>query len=790
MSAALLVGLTLALAGGPGDAPADGVLRGTVRSQGTLEPVSYAMVRVPEIDRTAVADAHGFYVLAELPAGRWTVVASAMAHDTVRVTVVGSGAGTVRLDFELPLRPLVLPEVAGQETARPTSLTSQAPATEVGPPAVRLQGPALRALPGLAEADVLRALQVLPSVAATSDYSSALYVRGGSSDQTLITLDGVPLFNPYHVGGIFSAISAEAVSSVEVWPGAMPAGTGDRLSGAVDIRTRDGGRDRVRSAGALGLISTNVGVEGPLPGSRGSYLVAARRTYLDAITGAAHAVGLLPVMMPYGFSDAYAKLSHDVGLLGTLTVSGYLDAEDIHFPARMSDETQADAEFDWGAGMLAATFRRPIGSTLLLEARAGYTAFLGEFHGWTMRKIWPDHGVTPDEEANLPVDTTKTIDAETTIRDILGAVDLTWYGRRHTVRAGVQLDDYLLAARMDLLDEVDPHYFRAFDRTARPRTIAAHLEDEWRPTERLHLRAGLRYLDAGDLGAAWLPRFGARLQASDALSLSFGGGSYAQVLRSTKDDESIAAAFIAYDILAPQPPEAGLARSSDLVLGAEWRDERTRVRADIFTKRMTGLVLPPQPENPLLAAPLIGDSFRIGEGRARGLELMATRRFGDAELTGAYTLSVVDRIVEDERYTPRFERRHMLDLNLGMPAGDRGLVTARMALATGQPYTPVVGRIDPYRYVPSYGGWDTGGGHTLLGDHNSARLPGYMRIDVAYRSSFERRWFGRDITLSPYVQVVNALNNKNVLIGAPAGGWIQYWPQLPVLPTLGVEWRF
>lgn len=81
----------------------------------------------------------------------------------------------------------------------------------------------------------------------------------------------------------------------------------------------------------------------------------------------------------------------------------------------------------------------------------------------------------------------------------------------------------------------------------------------------------------------------------------------------------------------------------------------------------------------------------------------------------------------------------------------------------------------------------------VLGEHNSARLPGYFRLDVAARREYAKRWFGKNMVVTPYLQVINVLNNKNALIAeAETGGQprFNYWPQLPVLPTFGVEWRF
>jgi len=84
----------------------------------------------------------------------------------------------------------------------------------------------------------------------------------------------------------------------------------------------------------------------------------------------------------------------------------------------------------------------------------------------------------------------------------------------------------------------------------------------------------------------------------------------------------------------------------------------------------------------------------------------------------------------------------------------------------------------------------------LLGEHNSARLPGYFRLDISMRKEYDKSWFG-GIKVTPYLQIINVLNTRNVLFAEPTQPYfgsdevmIEYLPQLPFLPTFGVEWRF
>jgi hypothetical protein len=782
----------------------ESTIQGTVRAAGALEPIAGAVVSIPGLRRTVPADQKGYFVLSGVPSGPWRIVASAPGYATNAVTIQSNGTGVVQLDFELEVRPIVLRPVEVSTEPERAGPMASAPG-EVGPPAARVTGSTLKLVPGLVEPDVLRALQVLPSVAAMSDYSSALYVRGGSGDQNLITLDGVPLFNPYHVGGIFSAIGSDAVSSVDLWAGAFPARGGDRLSSLVQIHTRDGGRDEIRTSGAVGLISAHATVDGPLPGGDGAFLFTGRHTYVDVATGIADRVGLIPITVPYGFSDAYVKATHSIGTHGSLAISGYLDGEALQPKGRVAQDMNGEMNFDWGSRMLALSYRQPIAGSLLLEARAGYSGFQGTFDASSYEGAVVECDINGCREISPATDTVPEVGAHSHIRDILTGADLTWFRETHKTRAGVQLDSYLFDHALDVLRDAvrttgeqrtssRPDIFPLFDRMDRAHTFAAYIEDEWTATQRLKLRAGLRMLDAGARGRAWLPRLGLRWQAARSIVLSAGAGRYAQALHSLRNDESVASSFVAYDLIAAQPAEVGLARGEDIVVGAEWSAPSTLLRIDAYARRTTGLIQSTEAKDPINAPVVITEPYRIASGLTRGVELMASHRRGNAEFGLSYALTFSERTVDGETFVPRFERRHLLDAGATLPFSGSGVLSARLALGTGQPYTPVVGAIDNSFFDPTTGRWTREGLTALLGEHNGARLPGYLRLDVAARKSYPKRWFGQEGSLTPYVQILNVLNTKNALIAdverLPSSLRQVYYPQLPFLPTFGLEWRF
>ena len=753
------------------------VIQGTVRVEGSLEPIASATVFIPELRRSVMTDARGYFVMTDVPAGEFRVEASAVGHASHTLTIRSSGAGTIRLDFDLAVRPVAIPRVeVSVHMADSGTVVSGAPTA--GPPALRMTGTMMRTMPGIAEADVLRGLQMLPSVHAISDFSTALYVRGGAADQNFITLDGVPLFNPYHAGGIFSAINASAVSNVDIWAGAQPArASGDRLSSTVGIHTRDGGRDRVRAEGSIGLLSTHATVDGPLNNGRGSFLLTGRRTYVDAAIGLAKRLGFIDFGAPYGFSDVYVKLTHSIGSLGRIAVSGYIDREYVNL---VEGQFEADTNLDWGTNMLSVSWRTPIGRTMLLDARVGYTDFNGDFFAI--------------EEDTLAEGDPWYVDGRSFARNTLAGIDLRRFGSRGTLYAGVAYDSYAFDHSFDTNDDGDIHkYVPGFDHTAYARSIAAYVEQEWRPLEPVEFRVGMRYLDAAELGTAWLPRVGAQWRVTPNFRVSAGGGRYAQLMRSFRDDQSVASSFVAYDFLTTQPRSVGLATAVDGVLSAEWTGSKGAVRVDVYGKRMRNLVLPIEHADPLDAPAVVLDSFVVGTGNARGMEVLARRSVGRTELALSYAVSRTTRTAAGVTYSPRFDRTHVLDVSATHALGSSGLLSIRGVIGSGQPYTPALGVTNPYHFDPVTGTWSEGFGRIIAGDHNSARLPGYFRLDVAARRTWTTHWFGREMRLTPYLQVINILNSRNTLVAEPqptARPVMRHLPQIPVLPTFGLEWKF
>src|SRR4029453_5601559 len=141
-------------------------------------------------------------------------------------------------------------------------------------------------------------LTVLPGVVARNDFNTGMNVRGGEADQNLVLLDGFPIYNPFHLGGLFGTFVEPMVGRGEGFPGAFPASYGNRLSSVLDVRSATEPRNGIHGSANISLIASQMSLGSSFAAGMGTWKVAGRRTYIDRAVKA-----LTPEEMPYDFRD-------------------------------------------------------------------------------------------------------------------------------------------------------------------------------------------------------------------------------------------------------------------------------------------------------------------------------------------------------------------------------------------------------------------------------------------------------------------------------------------------------
>ncbi len=760
----------------PGRATA--TLTGVVRDSASLGRIAFAEVRVSlpgaaDSPVSGYSDRFGAFVIPTVPSGPLHIEASAFGYAEWARDYDELPDGPV--EILLAPAPFLLDSLGVEATNRTGDPVSFSRDAFVVDPAM------IRAMPAVLERDVLRALAISPSASAPSDYVSVPYVRGGTGDGTPIMLDGVRLFNPFHLGGFLSAVNAEAVDHVALLPssgaGAQHIGS---LSGAIEIATRDGARDRRRVAGAVGLASTRLTVEGPL-GEKASYLFDGRRSYVDILSKGLEWVRIIEDDFPYSFADLHAKVTGDLGVFRRLSVTGYVSTEGIAYERKVDYDPFAGMvssreRYDWGNAAVAAHYRDRLAGALL-DVTIGHSRFgndqlyVENLHlGLVDTAVFGTGHMTED-------------------RVDLGA---TWHLSLGRLTAGAQAirfagdHDYL---RTDFEEILPPLVLR--DRQWRYGAFAnldAPLGRTWRT------RAGLR-LDRFDGVANTLAPFAEVSYAGEWWEARISAARSYQSLASLRIEEAVSASFLAYDLVVPVK-RGPVPHNTEITAG--WVGSRGdwRLRLDGYARKMDNLRLPAVPVDPLDALPLGDPSFHfLGSGTVAGVEASWSWADGPLSTLGSYRWGRSWRTVREETYVPRFHREHELELGAALER-QRSTWSARFSLRSGQPTTPALGVIPLGSHA---GGSDETRWVVLLGDHNTGRLPHYLRLDLGWRRKHERSSAGKRI-VTPFVSVTNLFSAPNVVAedfivdvddeGRAVQVESHYVPQMPMLAFFGVEFRF
>lgn len=724
-----------------------GAVNGVVRDRRTGEPLAYASVELKGTGQGTATNASGYYYLGGVEAGRYQLVISYIGFQTFQQPIEVSSGQLTTVNAELEPEPVRLGEV--KVTAERARFER-----EVVVSAQRLDTRQLVLLPKLGgEVDIIRSLQLLPGVITVSDFSNKLYIRGGSPDQNLILLDGITVYNPSHLFGVFSPFVPEAVSDVQLLAGGFPARYGSRLSSVLDVTTREGNSRSYSGEGSVSMIAAKGIAEGPIP--RGSFLFAGRRTYLpDLLLKAFGVPGL-----NYYFYDLMGKVNHRLNPDHRLTLSG-LGAEDV---LSFWDPAQPEAfksRLTWGNRGLSLRLTSIWTPVLYGELLTAWSSFFSDFSV----RFADASPVTM--KVNLTTWQLKS--------------DFTCYPHdRHTLGFGLDLqrNDIGLKVRFDTIQ------FSPRD-TLLP--LAGYLEDRWEvAARRLFVRPGLRL--------AWYskgrrfepePRLGIKLLFGDNTAWNAAIGRYTQPLVTLNSTEAL---FSIYDVWVPVPANRQIPSAWHYITGVEhWFSEDLTVQVEGYYKDYRHLL-----ENrygDLFTPP---DSLLDARGYSLGAELLVKRTAGRVNGWLAYSWMWTRREAGGERYFPHYDRRHSLNLVINFPAllleFDLNL---RWTIGSGLPYAGIAGYY--YRQVERPGGPADEELGLIYSDRDAFRYPPYHRLDVSLSRTGR---LGNRVEASVFLDVINLYNARNVLLyywdtGADGRPVRRQVSMLPILPTLGLRMKF
>lgn len=607
----------------------------------------------------------------------------------------------------------------------------------------------------LVDNDIMRAGHIFPGVVA-ADYSARFSVRGGEKEDISVRLDGMELYNPYHLqdfGGAVSLIGLGLIQRAELLLGGFPAEYGEKMSGVFDITSKSINAEKFSVNFGLDLINATAMLEGPLA-DKGGWLLSARRGYIDVI------LALMDIDEMYNpqYADVYGKLTYQLTDADTLTLNGLYGWDKNRIRV---DDVDNNLDSLYHNATVWAKWRHELGATHWTDvyvfggsAQQDRTTGKADFDNRDFRFL----GTKAELTANLL--------------------------EQHTFRSGISWRwlaaqyDYDVQERQAGIDIYKPI---RVDFDGSGNEFKAFLQDEWQLHPKLALNVGGRYAfqDYRETGIQRYeigPRVALALQATDALVFRGAWGIYHQPIH-----------------LMGMPVEDGMStvgraeQATHYILGGEYSPaDNFLVQVEGYYNRfvnLAGRIREFGRQNQVFSSP--------ESGNAIGVNLFATHAFSERGTWSlGYAYGIAEEVAGGKTIFRQHDRRHSLSLSSSHQLFQTWHLYVSWRFHTGEPRTPLT-----HSEVRLPDG--TLACDRQFGETHSERLPAYHSLDfrITKRSPY-RRW-----QLTWYFQILNLYNHTNVDqyafsevrdedTGPVIGCAIEEEPQLPILPTLGVTVTF
>lgn len=228
----------------------------------------------------------------------------------------------------------------------------------------------------LGEIDILKTIQLMPGVQNAGEGNAGFYVRGGGPDQNLILLDDAVVYNTGHLFGFFSVFNSDAIKNVTLIKGGMPAQYGGRLSSVLDISMKEGNTNKFQAEGGIGLIASRFSIEGPIKNDKASFIVSARRTYIDALVKPFVKKSSNFYGSGYYFYDLNAKVNYRFSDKDHLYLSGYFGRDVFSFK---NAEQSFKANIPWGNSTATLRWNHVFNPKLFANATVVYNDYHFKF---------------------------------------------------------------------------------------------------------------------------------------------------------------------------------------------------------------------------------------------------------------------------------------------------------------------------------------------------------------------------------------------------------------------------
>ena len=627
------------------------------------------------------------------------------------------------------------------------------------------------------EADIVKAIQLLPGVQSGNEGSSGMYVRGGGPDENLFLLDGVALYNVNHMGGFFSAFNTDAVKNVTLYKGSFPARFGGRLSSVLDVTANNGNNQQLHGNLSVGLISAKFSLEGPIVKERTTFNLSARRTYADLF--------LVPLIKKfskstddgsvfkagYYFYDINAKLTHKFSDKSRLFASFYMGSDYIYAKVRtmtsLNEDQYMGSNDRWGNILGAIRWNYALTPKIFMNATLSYTRYTNSLLG-NIEKT----GAGSSNTSNI------TGQYDSGIQDLTARVDFTYMPNpSHDIKFGTYYTHHwftpeVMKGEVNYFDQLQMNDTLKVDTTSGDNIIPADefvlfAEDDWSITDMFKINYGLHlsgFRVQNSFYPSIQPRVSGRLMIIEDLSFKFGYAYMSQYMHLL----STTGISLPTDLWLPVTDRIAPMKAHQVAAGLfySWSGIAD-FSIEGYYKHMSNL-LEYKDGVTLLGSPADWENMVvIGDGWAYGVEFLVQRSVG--KFTGwiGYTWSRTMHQFNREGmvlnnghpFPAKYDRRHDVSIVLSYKFNKKIDVSATWVFSTGNALTLAMQRYPQASDNPDDYNETSSDDLSYISSRNNFRMPNYHRLDIG--ANFHRVFKNPRLHRTISVSVYNVYNRKN-----------------------------
>lgn len=696
-------------------------VNGYIKDASNGEALIGATIYIKEIKNGATTNEYGFYSIT-LPSGTYSADFSYVGFQLISKNLTLDK--NIQLSIDLAPESEQLQEVVVQAEIEQANVRNAEMSTN------RLEVKIIQRVPMLfGEADVLRSLLLLPGVSTVGEGASGFNVRGGSVGQNLVLLDEAPVYNSSHLFGFFSVFNPDAVKDTKLFKGAIPARYGGRLASILDVRMKDGNSKKMEVTGGIGSVFSRLAVEGPLIKDKASFIIAARRSYIDVL--ARPFVPLLKDGGALNFYDLTLKTNYNINRKNKLFLSGYFGRDNFKF-----DKTQG---FNWGNATTTLRWNhlfneRLFSNITLVYSKYDYALQFGKDD--RNRFTWNSsisnlifrpqftYFINSNNELNFGADVTYyTFEPANAVGVTNGvAVDIS-LPRKYNLETALHIGN-----SQKISDEFSIEYGLRFSHFQYMGPGTAYTYNDTIPGIRKTVTATKQYKGGENIAtySNFEPRFSFRAQTTESSSVK---GSYNRMVQYLHLISNTTASN-PLDVWTPTSNNIRPEIADQFTLGyfkdvGETKQYELSVEGYLrYTQNQIDYI---DGASLLINKYLEGDLLS-GLGRAYGIETYFQKKTGRVTGWVSYTLGrtelKVDGINRGEWYETRFNQTHNLKVAAFYEINNRWSVSGNFIYISGTPTTfPTSRYIQQGILVP----------YNINDSRNNVHLPSYNRLDISFR---------------------------------------------------------